>query len=479
MRRLLWFAELAFLLHGASAYADRIDDYVKQVMQKEHIPGVSIAVLRSGKTVLERGYGLANVEMRVAATPATVYEILSVSKQFTAAAILLLVREGKIALEGKVRDYLPASPEAWKGVTVRHLLTHTSGIPDYTDAPGFRQEMGNDRTPEEILKPVRALPLLFEPGSRWRYSNSGYYVLGLIIEKVSGKPLDVFLRERIFQPLGMSATRIESLTDVVPDRASGYHWLNADADRMPPEPSGYHGRKNVLQNAVHISPTVKWAAGGLISTVGDLAKWDAALLNAMLLTPGELKQMVTPVRLTDGQVAPYGFGNELSEGKGRHVAGHQGGGMAFNAAMLRYLEDKTTVIVLANLTQAPTQTMARHLAAFYIPGLSDEDNRGIPDTEPKITEMVKQVLLDAAQGKASPERFAPSVRDEMAPFVKRQGPRMLGPLGELKSFTLLERKQEGPKRIYRYRSVFGETSLIWTCELDADGRILSLEPVKE
>jgi D-alanyl-D-alanine carboxypeptidase len=477
---ILLYLILAFALTPAQAdkITDEVDVYVKAQMEKQHIPGVSLAVVRDGKVVLAKGYGLANVELSVPATTDTVYELLSVSKEFTAAAILLLVEEGKVSLDETVPKYLPDSPAAWKDVTVRHLLSHTSGITDYTDIRPFFEMIRQDASPEELMKPVKERPLDFASGTRWRYSNSNYYVLGMILERVSGKKYADFLEERIFHPLGMMATQVNDMTDIIPNRASGYHWLGEDADKMPPFLSGYHGRKNVLQNAVYVSPTRKWAAGAIVSSVMDLIKWDAALHTEKLLKKSTVEQMWTPAKLKSGVETDYGLGNELSEARGHRLAGHQGGGLAFNTTHLLCVDDKLTVIVLTNQTSAPSKPMAMHIASFFIPGLSYEQAQGIEDKDPKITELLREVLVNAQQGKADASLFAPEA-SQLADFIKRAGPEFLGTKGALRSFVLLERREEATKRVLAYRSVFGETSILWTFELTKEGKILSLSPKEE
>jgi D-alanyl-D-alanine carboxypeptidase len=455
------------------ARAGRVDDYVKAQMAKERIPGVSVGVVRDGKVVLAKGYGMANVELSVPATPDTVYELLSVTKQFTAAAILMLVEEGKIGLDDPIAKHLPNTPAAWSPVTVRHLLTHTSGITDYTDVPGWFKTIRLDRSPEDLLEPVKALPLGFQPGDRWRYSNAGYYLLGMILEKVSGKSYAEFLQARIFKPLQMTSTRVNSMTALVPHRASGYHigavpWRPADP-----------GEADRVQNAEYVSPTQKWAAGAVVSTVTDLAKWDAALYTEKLLKKTTLRQMWTPARLNNGAEAPYGFGNELDMEYGHRVAGHQGGGMAFNATLLRFPDDRLTVIVLCNLTQAPSRPMARRIASFYLPFLAVEAHRGMQDDDPGTTRMLKSLLLDAAEGKVDASLFAPDAQTETVPFIRRAGPGFLKPLGAMKSFVLLERRDEKERRLYRYRAVYQDSSVVWTFTLTPEGKISSLRPTRE
>jgi D-alanyl-D-alanine carboxypeptidase len=444
------------------ARADRVDDYVKAQMQRAHIPGVSLAVVRGGKVVRSAGYGLANVELGVRATPGTVYGVLSVSKQFTAAAILMLVEEGKISLDDRLSRYLPDTPPAWSEITIRHLLTHTSGIRDYTDVPGWFETIRLDRSPEDLLKPTKTFPLQFRPGDSFRYCNGGYYLLGMILEKMSGRSYADFLQERIFQPLGMKATRVEDVKRIVSQRASGYHWED-----------------DALQNAPFVSPTQKWAAGAALSSVEDLARWDAALYTEKLLKRQTLQQMWTPARLNNGQEAPYGFGNELDMDRGHRAAGHQGGGLAYNATLLRYPDDRLTVIVLCNQTSAPSRPMARKIASFYLPALSYERDKGIEDNDPPLTARLKGVLLAAAQGKVDPTLFSSQAQAEIVPFIQRVGPNYLRPLGPMTAFVLLERREEQESRVYRYRAIYKDSSLLWTFTLTKDGKISSLRPTEE
>jgi CubicO group peptidase (beta-lactamase class C family) len=234
-----------------------------------------------------------------------------------------------------------------------------------------------------------------------------------------------------------------------------------------------------LQNGPYISPTQKWAAGAVLSTVVDMAKWDAALYTEKLLKISTLEQMWTPARLNNGQEAPYGFGNELDMHRGHRAAGHQGGGVAFNSTLLRYPNDRLTVIVLANETHAPSRPMARHIAAFYLPELSYENEKGIVDREPATTERLKNLLIAIAQGKVDPTLFSQEARAQMVPFIQRVGPNYLRPLGALKSLVLLEVRDEKASRTYRYRAIFQDASLLWTFTLNREGKISSLQPSEE
>ena len=248
------------------ARADKVDDYVEKQRQQLHLPGVSLAVVRDGQLIKSRGYGLANLELNVRATEDTVYEIGSNTKQFTAAAVMMLVEEGKINLDDQLTKYFPEAPKSWSGITVRHLLSHTSGIQNHVAVPDwlnvFKTSITSETTParDELLKMFFKLPLEFQPGETWSYDNTGYYLLGIIIEKASGKSYWEFLAERIFHPLGMTATRNTEPQPIVPNRASGYEWVNDHFENRP-----------------ILAPFIAFSAGSILSTVKDMAKWDAAL----------------------------------------------------------------------------------------------------------------------------------------------------------------------------------------------------------
>jgi CubicO group peptidase (beta-lactamase class C family) len=327
-------AVIAALLIGfgppISAEADKIDDYVSAQMRKLHIPGLSLAIVREGRIVKAQGYGFANLELKAHATTETAYEIGSNTKQFTAAAIMMLVEEGKVHLENAITKYFPEAPEAWHGITVRHLLSHTSGIQNHVAIPHwldvFRTNLAFETAPscDELLEMFFKLPLEFRPGETWAYDNTGYYLLGIIIEKASGKPYWQFLDERIFKPLGMTATRSTDPRPIVPDRASGYEWKN---DRF--------------ENRPILLPAIAFSAGSLLSTVEDMAKWDAALSSGKLLKKSGLDQMWTSSMTNDGADAPfnYGFGWFIDSYHSHRLVQHSGGTPGFSSVIYRFLDD--------------------------------------------------------------------------------------------------------------------------------------------
>lgn len=247
---------------------DLIEIYIADQLEKQKIPGISLAVLRSGKLIEARGFGLANVELNVPATPEIVYQLASLTKPFTASAILLLIDEGKLLLTDDVTKYWEIAPSAWTGIKVRHLLAMQSGIQDYLSHPCPNEKGDVKCNLERILSLVSSLPLDFPPGEKYSYSNSNFILLAMIIEKVSGKSYDTFLTERVFGPLGMTATRRDNPSDVILNRAALYEW-----------------RDNRLNNAQFLNPTL-WnnGNGGMLYSVIDLAKWEEALYGNKILS---------------------------------------------------------------------------------------------------------------------------------------------------------------------------------------------------
>ena len=208
---------------GQESLVSKVDEFIKAEMQKQKIPGVSLAVVKDGRPLIVKGYGYANLEHQVPVKPETVFQSGSVGKQFTATAVMMLVEEGKIGLDEKISKYLGDVPETWANITIRHLLSHTSGMTDYPTDFDFRR----DYTEDEILKRAKEIPVAFKPGEKWQYSNLGYVTLGVIIGKVTGKFYGEFFQERMFKPLGMTTSRIINEADLIPNRASGYRLVMA------------------------------------------------------------------------------------------------------------------------------------------------------------------------------------------------------------------------------------------------------------
>jgi CubicO group peptidase (beta-lactamase class C family) len=338
----LLFVTLCVARDGIPA---KVDEYIKAEMQKQRIPGLSLAVIKDGQIILAKGYGLANVEHQVAVKPETIFQSGSVGKQFTATAVMMLVEEGKIGLNDRINKYFTDAPESWKDITVRHLLTHTAGTTDYPKDFDFRR----DYTEDELLKRAASIPLNFRPGEKWSYSNLGYVMLGILVGKVTGKFYGDFIQERIFRQLGMNTARIISEADIVPNRAAGYRLVNGD-----------------LKNQQWVSPALNTTGdGSLYLTALDMAKWDAALYGEKILKKSSLEQMWAAVKLNNGQTHPYGFGWSFGEMRGHRIIEHGGAWQGFKSYIARYVDDKLTIVVFANLAQADVSKIVRGVATIY------------------------------------------------------------------------------------------------------------------
>ena len=341
---------------GQTAIDARVDRFIEAARKERGMPAISIAVMKNGRLVHARGFGFANVEHQAPATPETIYQSGSVGKQFTATAVMMLVEAGKIALDSSVRRYLTDAPESWQPITIRHLLSHTSGLGDYPNDVDLRR----DFTEDQLLEMVYRTPLLFPPGAKWAYSNLGFLTLGVLIHRVSGQFYGDFLAERVFGPLGMG-TRIISESDIVPHRAAGYVLKD--------------GR---LKNQDWVSPTFNTTGdGALYFTVLDLAKWDAALRTERLLRRETQEQMWTPIRLNDGSTAGYGFGWSVRTTNGHRVVEHGGAWQGFLTHIVRYRDDGLSVVVLVNLAAPVSKPgeLAHKIAALYLPSVAEPNGK--------------------------------------------------------------------------------------------------------
>jgi CubicO group peptidase (beta-lactamase class C family) len=341
-----FFIFLAGLGWAAQARGDAVDDLMRDALRQHPIPGAALAIIRNGRTVKTAAYGMANLERHTPATPETAFEIGSITKQLTAAAILLLAQEGKLAVDDKISRHLQETPPAWSGISIRHLLTHTSGLKNYTGLNGF--EAARHLTQARFIAQIAAHPLDFPPGEKWAYCNTGYNLLGYIIENASGKSYWDFMEQNIFAPLGMSATTRRDAGAIPPFRATGYETNRA-------------GRFIVRNSDL----TDVFSAGALVSTVGDLAKWNAALETDRILTAASRAEMWTPVKLNNGATHLYGFGWFLEPWQGHANIGHSGSTAGFSASLQRFPEAGLTVILLTNSDEFDIATkLAREIAGL-------------------------------------------------------------------------------------------------------------------
>jgi CubicO group peptidase (beta-lactamase class C family) len=331
--------------------ADALDDLMNAEMTRHQIPGLAVAVIHGKDEPVLRGYGKANLELSAPVTPETVFELGSVTKQFTATAIMMLVEQDKLHLDDKLTTILPNMPKAWDAITIRHLLTHTSGIKNTTAQREFGRLVRLDCTRDQVIDVVRDKPLDFAPGEKWSYSNTGFQLLGMVIEKVTGQHYGDFLQEKIFKPLGMTATLMNDRKAIIPHRAQGYS-----------------RRGNQLMVADYTSPSVPFAAGALVSTAADMAKWDRALCGEQLLKRSTFQQMWTPAKLNDGSETHYGFGWELVDRGGTKMARHGGMIQGFSSFIAHAQDGSLSVIVLTNCDQQNVSQIAGQIIMSYLSG---------------------------------------------------------------------------------------------------------------
>jgi len=337
----------------------RMEQIIQSYVTEKTFMG-AVLVVSDGKPLLDKGYGFADLEWNIPNTPATKFRLGSITKQFTAASILLLEERGKLKLTDPVRRYLPDLPESWDKITIFNLLTHTSGISDYTSPPGFNTFKGRNLTPQQIIDLVRDKPLGFQPGEKYGYSSTGYVLLGMVIEKLGGRPYAEFLQANIFAPLGMKDTGCYSQA-ILPLAARGYQRsYERDTD-------------GVLKNADFVDGNVLFAAGSLYSTTHDLLTWERALFAGKVVKPGSLARMATPFKNN------YGLGLSISSGEHREIW-HNGNVDGFASMMANYPSDRLTIIVLDNVGTNAPRDMAEKLAdiAFGKPVVLPSERKEVP-----------------------------------------------------------------------------------------------------
>jgi len=464
-------AALLLVLASASpAAADAIDDYIRGEMTTRRIPGLALAVVRDGTVVKLQGYGFANLEHDVLATPDTVFELASVTKQFTATAIMTLVEDGRLKLDDSITIHLPSSPETWNPITIRHLLTHTSGLPGL--ASGFRSlQQSAERvrySRGDLFESATKDPLSFTPGERFQYSDVGYTLLGLIVEKATGRRWGEYLDERFFKPLGMASTSVLDHARILKHRAAGYTIRDGE-----------------LVNIRRIWDVEMPSAYGVFSTVKDLVTWDAALAGGRVLTPASLAQMWTPLKRNDGGTGLYGFGWGVYDRRGHRWISHTG---LTGTEYSRFPDDRLTVIVLTNLggfiggrvSTADPWGLTYGVAGRYVPGLFVGNEPPQPDSEPAVTLHLRTTLERLARGDE-----APGVTPGLRAAITRTT--LARRLGALQSFTFIscddergrERHGDRVKRVCHYRAVNAAGTRYYSFWLADDGRVVDLASFTE
>jgi CubicO group peptidase (beta-lactamase class C family) len=358
----------ACLISGAAPALNEVPgkqiDELFAAIKSANEPGAAVLVLKNGNVAFQRGYGVTDLKTMHRIDPHTNFRLASVTKQFTAMAVMLLVHDGKLHYDTRLADLFPEFPEYGKGIRIRDLLNHTSGLQDYENLmPKYKAKTPAEQIPQiqdaevfELMKGQKATK--FAPGTRWDYSNSGYVALGVIVEKVSGKPFGDFLRERIFLPLKMNQSiAYHKSRNLVPNRAFG------------------HSRQAGAWRQTDQSPTsATLGDGGVYSSLADLARWDRALREHALLSETEMTPAITPARVPngsavepDGSPAAYGFGWFLNPYRGRARMWHYGETIGFRTAIQRFRDESLTIIILCNRSDLNPTALALKIADLYLP----------------------------------------------------------------------------------------------------------------
>jgi D-alanyl-D-alanine carboxypeptidase len=418
--------------------ADTVDDYIKNEMRHQRIPGLAMAIVR-GADVRRQGYGLANLEDGTPVTTQTVFQIGSMTKQFTSFAIMLLVEEGKLSLDNKLGTYLPEVPAVCRDVTIRQLLSHTSGITNYTEQPGLDAVRRLDQQPQQLLNLIANQPLDFPSGTRFAYSNTNYLLLGMLIEQVSKKSYDDFLTQRIFTPLGMTQTRVNHSADIIAHRAQGY-------SRIP----GH------TQNADYFNPSNALGGGNLVSSIDDLVKWEQALSEQKLLKPESYTAMWTSAS-NQNDVFPYGFGWSINKENGHRSISHAGNISGFSSAILRFPDDHLTVILLTNLGNFNADRIALGIAGRVDAAFAKPASPPISDPDPATTSHLRNVFLGMMSGQMNPQDFSGKINRELGPLIQKgsaEATIQAADRGTLESFELIQVKTTSAGKELQYRAVF-------------------------
>lgn len=343
MKKLLM---LFFLPYSSFAQTDSTDIIVNQMMKQQKIVGLSLAVIKNGKAVVNKGYGLANVELNVPVHAETVIRIGSVSKQFFTTAIMKLMQDGKLSIEDPVHKFFKDAPETWRPITIKHLMSHTSGLQRESPAyDNFKIQADID-----VIKAAYSLPLLFKTGEKYQYCNLGYFMLAEIITQVSGMPWQDYIRKQLFLPAGMHNSYLTEFYSIIPNRAAGYMY-----------------RRDSLINS-----TAMFAirpSGGFLSTSSDMIKWEKAISEKkIILTNNNWEKLWQPFVKTSGKensIEYYGFGWFINNYNGHHLIGHGGANIGFRSDYSRFVNDGLSIIILTNTDEANPRAITNTLADYY------------------------------------------------------------------------------------------------------------------
>jgi len=438
----------------------KIDQIAIQSLQDQAVGGISLAVVRNGRVVYSRGYGLSSVELQQTMRDASLFQVGSITKEFTAAIVLSLVEDGKLTLDTPLAKFVPDFPRA-KDITIRDLLSMRSGIPDYTDQPGFDKAAFTPTTPDAIIARVKQLPLDFDPGTQWEYSNTNYVLLGMVIEKADGFSYVDELFTKIVKPVNMLVTTYGNAGASSPDMATGYI---LQGDRMRPDKPW----------------DLDWAysAGGVISNVLDLAVWDTALLKGKVVNDADLREMWSPTILNDGTSVPYGFGWTIESLYGHREIDTNGGLPGYNGRNATFPNDSFDVVVLGNSQAFDAGPIVRQIFAMFFrptPAQIAAEQAGDSAAATRSRYIFRQLQAGTLSG----SQLLPLAAKRLTPSLLSQAKSQLGRLGAPVKFDQTDKYLLGTQTVYTYSVTFKQGAIGFVVSLDAAGKVgsLTVEPI--
>ena len=428
------------------------DAMAAKLLAGKHVPGLAVGVAVAGRVVLERGYGFADATARVPVTADTRFEIGSITKQFTAACIMQLVEAGKMSLDDRLGTYV-SDYFAGRGVTVRQLLEQQSGIPDFLDGPDAVAAAGTEpATYATLLARVSAKPLEFAPGTAWKYSNTNYILLGRIVELVAHEPYEAYVRTHVFEPAGMTQSGFIADEARLPDMAHGYAPTASGVSPAPP-----------LRD--------DWAtsAGAIVSTVGDVLKWNAALLGGKIVKPADVAAMRAGEKTLDGTETNYGFGWIVDSAAGHPRVWHNGGTFGFHAVNVTYPADGEAVVVLANSTASVERSAFGLFAATHPDAAAP--TAAATGEQPAITARVRDWLHRFEAGDVDRSQLSRAMAKRLTPDFVERTRGQLAPLGDPESLVFRGATPLGDGASYRYTATFAQGTFDIVMTIDAAGKI--------
>jgi D-alanyl-D-alanine carboxypeptidase len=437
----------------------RVDALVRSTMAHQHLPGLSLAIARGGKTLYERGYGYRDLARRIPADAGTVYNIASCTKQFTATAIMLLKQDGRLKLDDTLSRYLPEFRHG-KNITLQELLTHTSGIPDYADL----NDLPHVATARQFVDLVADAPLDFPPGTQFEYSNTNYVILGMIVEQVSGMSYSAFLSRRIFGPQGMKATSTRVVPETQPDGATGYTY---DGKIVP---------------APQTPDDLGYGDGTVNTSANDLVRWDAALDGGDVVSAASWRAMTrAPLHSGYGPRGGYGFGLDLSSLYGHREVSHEGFNVGFASVNATFPDDHLEIIALSNGDPFYEDLFVKRVFALIIPPTAEQlagDLRSAPGEDAAVTAATKRLLAEMQKGRIDRHSVTPGLAAQLTPAHAHQLCADVGAVGAPKLLVYRDAQYRDRVKDYSYEAYFA-SAVVAIDVTFARGEFASIELARE